>query len=675
MFFLLVIALTSFFNTSSATDPTFTPRDPHSMEWARGETNRARKMLAEEPSLLASIQKRGNEIAARNPPLVTKLFDHDFVVRNGSLIHLASGGERTLVDATKLEPGSVVTEFRLSPDGAKLAFGVAVYGNDWTTWKVLRLSDLAALTPTFAIKSSGISEISWDLDSLGFYYIAGLMAGEDILGKRVARIKYHRLGSEMALDQVVFQRPGTNPTEQYKVKAFDQDRVLVFRIQGAAEVPLFLWLVKKTKTGFSSPEPLIDQGRHWGRVTGFSDREVFIRSSKLGGTYGILAVDLTRRRERTIVPAVTDSVLIQAQQLGHRFVLQYLEKDLTNTIVVTDLTGKRIIRWRPSDFQLPDRGTLSLLTGDRESRAGDFTYQAVNLPTQTLRFDAATDSITLLPSDSVPFNGTRVQSTLHYYRSRDGVRIPLQVFSRIDTPASPTFAYLHIYGNIGIATGPLFNRKFQLMLELGGVVAVANIRGGGEFGLPWQKAGTFTKWKSLEDIAAAAQWLRKEYPSIGRRLALSGRSFGGMNTMACYVYLQEHFDVFTPVVSVSDPEAFLGENGWWAVDDFGFRRKRGGDIFDEVGARKRMATWNPLRGVPKLKSPKPLLAFSGEFDLRVQPDQTTRFVEALIKRFGSDAPVYMIETEKIGHNGRAEFAEEAAFIARQFGIRELRPLR
>jgi prolyl oligopeptidase len=387
-----------------------------------------------------------------------------------------------------------------------------------------------------------------------------------------------------------------------------------------------------------------------------------------------MAIDLERRRERTILPAVNDSVLIQAQQLGNRFVLQYLEKDLTNTILVTDLKGKKVARWRPSDLQLPDRGTLSLLTGDRESRTGDFTYHAANLPTQTLRFDGATDSISLLPSQPVPFDGSRVQSTVHYYLSRDGVRIPIQVFSRTDALTSPIFAYLFMYGNIGIASASQFNRKFQLMLELGGVVAVANIRGGGEFGLPWQKAGTFTKWKSLEDIAAAAQWLRKEYPSIGRRIALSGRSFGGTNTMACYVYLQDDFDVFTPVVSLADPEAGLGESGWWAVDDYGFRRDRRGKIFDAAGARKKMATWNPMRGISKLKSPKPFLAFSGEFDMRVHPDQTTRFVEALIKRFGADAPIYMIETEKIGHSGRAEYAEEATFIARQFGIRELRPL-
>ncbi len=645
------------------------------MEWSRRETERSRKLLAENPGLLAALQKRGDELAATNPAPVTRLHDQDFVVRRGSLVHLAPTGERILVDATKLAPGSVVTEYRLSPDREKLAFGVAVYGNDWTTWKVIRLSDLEPLTETFAIKSSGISEISWDLDSSGFYYIAGLTAAEDLKAQRVARIKYHRLGTEMAKDMVVYQNPEKNPIELYKAKAIDKNRVLVFRIQGAAEVPLFLWLVKRTPDGFSAPIPLIDQGRHWGRVVGFDDRQVFVRTSKLGGTYGILSIDLERRKERTVISAANDSVLLQAQQLGNRFVLQYLEKDLTNTIVVTDLTGKRLLRWRPSDLQLPDRGTLGLLSGDRESRTGDFTYHAVDLPTQTLRFDGATDAITLLPGKPVPFDGKKVKSTVHYYRSHDGVRVPIQVFTRTDAPSSPKFAYLFMYGNIGIASASQFNRKFQLMLELGGVVAVANIRGGGEFGLPWQKAGTFTKWKSLNDIAAASQWLRKEFPSIGSRVALSGRSFGGMNTMACYVYLQDDFDVFTPVASVSDPEAALAENGWWAYDDHGFRRNRRGQIFDEAGARRKMATWNPLRGVPKLKSAKPILAFSGEYDIRVLPDQTTRFHEALTKRFGPEAPVYMIETEKIGHNGRAEFVEEAAFIARQFGVQELKPLR
>jgi prolyl oligopeptidase len=670
--FALLFLLLPVFSAVSE-DRTHTPRDPQTLEWVRNETARAWKFLAEGPSLLSALRARGDELAPRNPPPVTNLYGQNFVVKKGSLVQLSASEERVLVDAATLPTGAVVTEFRLSPDREKLAYGYAVFGNDWTTWNVIRVSDRKALAGPFVGKSSGISEVGWDPASQGFFYSAELTAAEDAIAKRVAEIRYHRLGTDMLRDPVVFKDPETPPLLRYKAKAFDRETVLVFRIQGAAEIPLITWLVKRTADGFGPPTPLIAPGRYWGWVTGFSNREVFLRTSKLGGTYGITAIDVRTGKERVVVSPSRRSVLLQAQQFGDRLVLQYLEADLTNSIAVTDLAGRVKVRWRPSKIGLPDRGTLSLLTGERESQTGDFTYHAVDLPTQTIRFDADAGTFALLSSEPVSFDGSRVRSTLRYYRSRDGVRIPIQVFARTDVPA-PRFAYLFIYGNIGITSTSQFNRKFQLMLELGGVVAVANIRGGGEFGLPWQKVGTFEKWKSLEDIAAAARWLRKEFPSIEARVALSGRSFGGMNTMACYAYLQNEFAVYTPVVSVSDPEAFLDEVGWWAIDDFGFRRDKRGALVDEPRARKAIASWNPLRGTGTLTAAKPLLAFSGEFDLRVHPDQTTRFVRALRDRFGAAAPVYLIETEKIGHNGRAEIAEEAAFVAKEFEVAELMPL-
>jgi prolyl oligopeptidase PreP (S9A serine peptidase family) len=150
-----------------------------------------------------------------------------------------------------------------------------------------------------------------------------------------------------------------------------------------------------------------------------------------------------------------------------------------------------------------------------------------------------------------------------------------------------------------------------------------------------------------------------------------------MMTMSEYVHFQDDFSVFTPVVGVSDPVALLEQEvGWVYGDDLGYPRDLRGHILSPWRSSDEMLrSYSPMHGVASLRQPRPILAFSAQHDTRVTSWQTGRFIHALAQRFGADAPAYLIEHENVGHNGRAELVDEAVFIARQFGITALSPLR
>jgi prolyl oligopeptidase len=663
-------------STAALSGPIDLPVDPETAAWVVAQNARSRAYLATDPALQAAIRARATALVPLNGQVRTNFFGTDHVVRSGSLFAVGTDGaaDRRLVDATTLPAGAGVTEFRVSPDRQKLAYGYQIRGSDWTTWTVIALADLAPLAGPFYIKSSGVDEMNWSIDSRGLFYQGWLTAADDVQGIRRPQIKFHRLGDDPALDRVVFEDDEEPHSVKYNALPLDDSTAVVYRVLGGAEVPLAVYLAKRDDAGTWRTTTVVRPNLRWGRFVGLSGRNLLLRTSDLGH-YRIVSVDPDTLSTRVVVPSRGDAILNQAQQIGDKLLLQYLDRDLHSSLVVTDLAGNVTGTFAPRDVGWPDLGAFSLATGNFQSQAGYLTYSATTLPTETLKLDVATSVFSVVPGRPIAFDGSKIKTESRTYVARDGTRIPVQVFTRTDVATPPSFAYLFVYGNIGVANLPTFNRKFQLMLELGGMVAIPNVRGGGEQGLWWQWAGVFDKWRTLNDIADASRWLKASYSSIGDRVVLSGRSYGGMMTMAEYVYCQDDFALFTPVVGVSDPVAMhTEEQGWVYPDDLGYPRDHRGQVIDCARCDQVLASYAPLYGVATLGAAKPIMAFSAQYDTRVTSSQTLRFIEALHARFGEAAPVYVIEHENVGHNGRAEVVDEAVFVARELGITALSPI-
>src|SRR5262249_7811756 len=182
---------------------------------------------------------------------------------------------------------------------------------------------------------------------------------------------------------------------------------------------------------------------------------------------------------------------------------------LENVVRFTDLDGQSVSEWRPS--QEPEfRGTLSghpeygtplPFSADHRSTKAYFTYESVATPPQTLTIDLRQSPppvTTLQSGEPVPFDGSRVRYALEWYQSRDDTAIPIQLVTRSENN-NPAFVYLYYYGAVGAVTLPNWNTTFQMILELGGMVAIANVRGGGELGVKWQAPFKLDRTKTLED--------------------------------------------------------------------------------------------------------------------------------------------------------------------------------
>ena len=690
------------------------PIDAAATQFVEKQNRRAIALLSQTAALKADLESRAAELMPKNTAIRTDFLGQEFAVQDGSLIQFQTGSKsRTVVDAATLPKGASVTDFRMSPDGKQMAYGFCVYGTDWTTWHIIRLKDLKPTDGPFYIKSAGGEEVvTWDPSGDAIYYEHWLSADEDQHGLREPQIWRHTLKHDglmhnnlkipthqpNELDKIVFEDPERPHTVRYGIATIDRDRILVYRVQGQAEVPQTAYLVSRLRSKRPLQTKLLQPQQGFGRFLGLrrmsavsrlspsAKVEAFFRTSSLGSNYGVIAVDLETRRIRTVLPAHRHEVLTQAQQIGNVFVLQYFNSRAENLIRVMDTEGRLLTEMHPSDFGLPNEGTLSLMSGGPLSRRAYFTYSSVTLPTQTLQFDVATLSFKKLPSSQVDFDGSKVRREWVQYPSDDGTMIPMDLYFRSNEPVDsafssqpqiiPKFAYLYSYGSIGIANTPSFNRKFQLMLELGGMIAIPHTRGGGEFGLAWQLSGSVNKWKMFEDVRSASRFLQAHYPSVSGRVALTGRSYGGMMTLTEYTHFQDDFSIFTPVVSVSDPIAFLfAEQGWWAIDDFHFKRDQAGQIIYDQKRIAEIDSWSPLRAVEKLATLKPLMAFSEQYDTRAGAQQTTRFVRAVQNKFGKHSPVYMIELANGGHSARAEVALEATFIAQHFSVPQLSPMR
>jgi prolyl oligopeptidase len=233
----------------------------------------------------------------------------------------------------------------------------------------------------------------------------------------------------------------------------------------------------------------------------------------------------------------------------------------------------------------------------------------------------------------------------------------------------PAFIYLYYYGAIGAATLPTWNTTLQMILELGGMVAIANIRGGGELGFRWQAPVKLDRERTLEDITEASRWLKSRYHAP---VVSSGRSYGGMHTLASMAKAPKAFDLFVAEMPVSDVEEFL-ENGVFgrsAWDDFGFAHNSAGDLRKTPEAIEALKRWSPNQKAFDLV--KPVLILTAEADERVEPAQAYAMAVALNQRANSSL-VFLREEPNDGH---AAFTavDVLTLIATHFGIEALSPL-
>jgi prolyl oligopeptidase len=548
---------------------------------------------------------------------------------------------RPLLDPNTLsKDGTVaVTGTVPSRDGSLLAYGIAEAGSDWQEWRVRKVDTGEDLPDR--IQWVKFSAAEWTPDGRGFYYSRYDAPGPNQLRdvNYFQKLYYHRLGAPQSADPLVYERKdhkewGFGPTVS------DDGRWLVITVSQGSDRRNRVY-VQDLKARGAKVRPLIDVLEAKYSFVG-SQGPVLWFLTNLDAPLGrIIAIDMRapdRARWKTVVPEA-ESRLQSASTVGRRFVLNYLQ-DAHSLIEIHGLDGKLQQR-----VKLPVLGTAKGLDGRLAQEETYFSFETYASPPALLRLEPASGDLRVFRAPELKFEPSEFESRQVFYQSKDGTRVPMTLsFRKGTTPDGARPVLLYGYGGFDISETPKFSPTWLAWMERGGVVAVANIRGGGEYGETWHQGGmTLKKQNVFDDFIAAAEWLVKERWTQPSRLAIEGGSNGGLLVGAVLNQRPDLFGCAVPIVGVMDMLRFQKFTiGWAWTSDYGSS--------DDPEQFKALYAYSPLHNIKPGTRHPPTLVMTADHDDRVVPAHSFKYIATLQAAQAGPAPVLIRIETRAGHS-------------------------
>ena len=587
------------------------------------------------------------------------------------------GAEQIVLDPNKLSPdGSIaLSGFVPSPDGRYVAYGQSEGGSDWSTYYVRNLKTGRLTGDTIRwVKFSGLS---WTHDGRGFFYgrYPEPSAGEKLRGAlRDKKIYYHAIGTKQSEDRLIYER-AEEPTLFISAGLDETGRyLLVTTNKGtSAKNELFVAdLENAKKPNLASPvRPLFTGHDAAYDPIGIVDGVIYLLTDRDAQRRRIVAAPLASPgvdRWRSVVPE-GKSTIESADLVGGRLAVVTLE-DVAGNIRFYRLSGT------PQEtVQLPGLGSVGGVNGRYDRPELFYTFTSPLVPTTVYRYDAAEKRSIAFEPPKLTFDPSRYTTTRVFYPSKDGTRVPMFITHRKGIAldgTNPTMLYA--YGGFDITTNPTFRADVPAWLELGGIWATANLRGGGEYGEAWHEAGMKEKKQNVfDDFIAAGEYLVKRHYTSPSKLGIMGGSNGGLLVGVAMEQRPDLFAVALPAVGVMDMlryHKFTGGGAW--ATEYGSA--------DDSTAIGYLRAYSPVHNIVEGRCYPATLVTTADHDDRVVPSHSFKFTAALQKAQGCDKPV-LIRVETQGSHGYrptdkriAELADEWAFTAAQMGVSSsLRP--
>lgn len=601
--------------------------------------------------------------------------DRYFVSRNNglqnqSVVYTLAGldGElRELLDPNRLSSDGTValSGASVTEDGTRFAYGLARSGSDWHEWRVRDVASGKDLPDSVNwVKFSGAS---WTKDGQGFYYSR---YDEPTPGERLTQANYyhklyfHRLGTPQSADVLVYHRPD-HKEWNFNGSVTDDGRYLVITASEGTD-PRNRVLYQDLQTPGA---PVIELLMEFDADYSFLDNlgSVFFFKTDLQAPRSrVIAIDVTRPDRanwRELIPESADT-LTGVSVVGDRFVCHYL-KDARSVVKVFDLEGRF-----ERDVDLPGIGSASGFGGKRTDFETFYTFASFTVPGTVYRYDLREGRSTVWRAPKVDFDASRYETRQVFFPSKDGTRIPMFLTHRKGVKldgGNPT--YLYGYGGFNISLTPSFSVANAAWLEMGGIYAMPNLRGGGEYGEEWHKAGTkLTKQNVFDDFIAAAEWLVAQGYTSPRKLAIGGGSNGGLLVGACMTQRPELFGAALPAVGVMDMLRFHKFTiGWAWTSDYGSSENP-----EEFKALHAYSPYHRLE--PGTRYPSTMVT-TADHDDRVVPAHSFKFAARLQECQAGPAPVLIRIETRAGHGAGkptskliAEAADRLAFLVRELGM-------
>jgi len=592
-------------------------------------------------------------------------------LQNQSVLYVQDsldGQPRVLLDPNKLSADGTVAlgGMSISHDGKLLAWATNVSGSDWRTWYV-RDIDTGKDLPD-KIEWSKFSGASWDKRDRGFYYSRydAPAAGQELeQANYYQKLYYHKVGTPQSQDVLVYQRP------DHKDWGFGGDvtedgRYLIISVWKGASDRNALFYKDLTRPGSKVVELLTDFDAQY-RFVGHDDDVFYLQTDKDAPRGRLVAMDITDPAQNNWFELIPESEMtLQDVSMinGDEFVATFM-KDAHSVVRRFDHHGRPL-----GEIALPGIGTVSGVGGHRQDTETFYTYTSFLAPPTIYHYDFTTGKSTVFRKPELKFDFSPYTTEQVFATSKDGTRVPIFLVHRKDAKLdgrNPTLLYG--YGGFNISLTPYFSISRLAWVEMGGVFAMATLRGGGEYGQKWHEAGMLAnKQNVFDDFIAAARYLIDSKWTSTPKLAIQGGSNGGLLVGAVVDQQPGLFGAALPAVGVMDMLRYQKFTiGWAWVPEYGSS--------DDPEQFRWLYRYSPYHNIKAGTCYPAVLATTADHDDRVVPGHTFKYIARLQAAQGCDNPILVRIETKAGHGGGKptdkiidEITDQWAFLWKVLGM-------
>lgn len=538
------------------------------------------------------------------------------------------------------EDGTIaLSSLSISEDGRFVAYSISRSGSDWQEWKVKDIDTKEDLSDL--IKWSKFSGAWWTHDCQGFFYSGYDKPDEKTKFEDVnyyQKLYYHHLGTEQSEDILIYHRPDRKEWG-FSCEVTDDGAYLIIYVRLGTD-PRKLIFYKDLQAENSEVIELIDEFKaNYSFVD--NDGSLFWLLTDLDAPRKrLIAIDIEHPEPenwREIIPESAET-LRDASVLGDRFVVNYLQ-DAYTALKIFTLEGEFI-----REVELPGIGSAAGFNGKRNETETFYAFTSFTTPTTIYHYDMITGKSTLFRQPNVDFDPTQYIVEQVFYPSKDGTKVPMFLVYKAGIKKdgnNPT--YLYGYGGFNVSLSPVFSVSNLTWMERGGIYAVPNLRGGGEYGETWHQAGMkLNKQNVFDDFIAAAGWLIENQYTSTPKLAIGGGSNGGLLVGACMTQRPDLFAAALPAVGVMDMLRFPQFTiGWAWCSDYGSP--------EDEAEFKALYAYSPLHNLKPGTDYPSTLVITADRDDRVVPAHSFKYAATLQECHAGDRPVLIRIETKAGH--------------------------
>jgi prolyl oligopeptidase len=581
-------------------------------------------------------------------------------LQNQDVLYVMKGedGEpEILLDPNTLsEDGTVaLSSWNLSKDGKFLGYLIARAGSDWQEIHVMDIEKRETLSDHIQwVKFSGVS---WKGD--GFYYSSydPPAEGEELSDvNEYHKVYYHKIGTGQDEDILIYENADFPRRNYYAGTTEDERFLILYETESTSGNALYFKDLSKKRSEFIK---LAEGFEYDYGVIGNIDDKLLIKTNEdapKGMVYMVNTADLSVDRV-SIIPE-KEEVLESAVILGGKLITEYM-KDATSKAYILTLDGELI-----SELELPGLGSFGGLSGWTDDNIAFYTFTSFTYPATVFKLNIRENKSEIFFDSEIDFDASEYETKQVFYTSKDGTKIPMFIVHKKGIKLdgnNPTLLYG--YGGFNISITPSFRTSNLVLLENGGIYAIANIRGGGEYGEEWHDAGTLLQKQNVfDDFIAAGEYLIAEGYTSKDKLAIIGGSNGGLLVGACMLQRPELFRVVLSHVGVLDMLRYHKFTiGWaWATDY--------GTSEDDSSMFSYLLGYSPLHNIRSGVDYPATMVFTADHDDRVVPAHSFKFIATLQEKNTGPNPVLIRIESKAGHGAGTPVSKVIEQVADQWAF-------